>query len=220
MNYQSIQQKIAKRKARQPYIFALQMLGIFAITFSVLYYFGFVPEQLKNNPQVADSDPSDSSDLYPNDDAPIDDSPNTSTTPTRITIAAIGVNSVITHPASADVATLDEYLKQGAVYYPGSGTIEQGNIFLFGHSTNWKVVNNQAYKTFNGLDKLKTGDEIILKADNKEYIYVVDKVTLADDNEALVNFTNTGRKLTISTCNTFGAKQERWVVESHFYAVK
>lgn len=138
----------------------------------------------------------------------------TATKPTRVTIDSIGVDSEILAPSSPRVDVLDAALKKGAVYYPGSGTIEQGNIFLFGHSTNWAIVQNQAYKTFNGLEKLKRGEEIKLEAEGKTYVYAVESVSLVDSNTAFVDLTKTGRRLTISTCDTFGRKADRWVVDA------
>lgn len=139
------------------------------------------------------------------------------TRPDKIVINKIGVNTQILQPNTRDVAELDRYLLQGAVHYPGSGSIEKGNMFLFAHSTGLQFVQNQAFKAFNNLNKLTVGDEIEVTADGKIYIYKVKTVKLADENSALVRFDNNKRMLTLSTCNTFGAKQERWVVEAEFY---
>lgn len=137
---------------------------------------------------------------------------------TRIRATSVGINAPIMHPVSTDVTMLDNALKNGAVYYPGSGTPNAGNIFIFGHSTNWAIVQNQAYKTFNNLDKLKVGEEIFLDTDTVSFVYRVDSVRLVDADEAFVNFDSNTPKLTISTCNTFGEKQERHVVEATLVA--
>lgn len=136
------------------------------------------------------------------------------TRPDRIIIEKVGIDTVINQPEIQDVAVLDQALLGGAVHYPGSGSVERGNMFIFGHSTNWQVVRNQAFKTFNGLEKLEKGDQILVVADENEYIYRVDSVKLVDEDDALVVFDSSGRTLTLSTCNTFGQKQERWVVEA------
>ena len=203
--------------------FYIQSGVIFAITFTILLVMGFVPTEFTRSKSIKKSPTNDVSDVASSTDTsddfvPLkkDEAPLTQTKPERITIAKIGVDSYIQAPQSQNVSALDQALQKGAVYYPGSGTIEKGNIFLFGHSTNWKIVNNQAYKTFNDLDKLEEGDEITLEADGYAYIYSVTDVTLVNDDEGLVEFNNSGRTLTISTCNTFGAKQERWVVDAVF----
>ena len=59
------------------------------------------------------------------------------------------------------------------------------------------------------------GDEILITSNGKVYKYIVDIVKLVDDNTALVDFTKRDKMLTISTCNTFGAKEDRYVVEAY-----
>ncbi len=193
--------------------FIMVSLAVFTITFALLYFANLVPKSF----QSAEKSEGDVEKIIEADKKePVEKAPLTITKPTKITIEKIGVNSVVGQPNSQDVAVLDSYLTRGAVYYPGSGTIEQGNIFIFGHSTSFKVVQNQAYKTFNGFNLLAKGDEITLWSGVEKFVYKVTSVKLMDENSALVNFDNTGRVLTLSTCNTFGQKQERWVVEAVF----
>lgn len=190
--------------------FALQVLAIFVATFAILFIFGLVPDEFKKNSFSVKK-------LSTND---VVNAVEKRTLPDHISIPSIGVDSIVERPSTPNVEVLDESLKKGAVYYPGSGSIEKGNMFLFGHSTGFKVVNNQAYKTFNNLDKLTKGEEILVESDGKTYVYIVDNVKLVDENEALVELNTNERKLTLSTCNTFGLKQERWVVEAYFEEVK
>jgi LPXTG-site transpeptidase (sortase) family protein len=178
------------------------MIGVFGLTYFSLYIAGFVPNNLRVENIITDEDlPKNKEVFYEG-----------TTIPDRIIIKKIGIDTKVLKPNAINVSILDEFLKQGAVYYPGSGTVEKGNIFVFGHSTNWPVVQNPAYKTFNGLDKLKNGDEIIIEAENKEFFYKVKSVELVNADDAIVEFDNSGQTLTLSTCNTFGEKQERWVV--------
>ncbi len=135
--------------------------------------------------------------------------------PQAIKIPKVGIETVVEIPGSQEISVLNSSLEKGAVYYPESGTIAQGNMFIFGHSSNWKIVQNKAYKTFNGIEELVPGDEIFLESGGKDYIYEVAQVSLVNDDEALVEIGGTGRKLTLSTCNSFGEKQERWVVEAY-----
>lgn len=114
------------------------------------------------------------------------------------------------------MTVLDEYLRKGVVRYPESALLGDGNVLLFGHSTNWKVVQNQAYKALNGIDKLKRGDLIYVNSKNNRYTYSVTKVTLVNAEEQFVDFSKKDNMLTLSTCNTFGQKQERHVVEAVF----
>jgi LPXTG-site transpeptidase (sortase) family protein len=192
-------------------IIGVTTLVIFAATYAVLSIVGLVPQELA--PTVTEEvSNTEIQEEYLEDD----DIGDKILFPDRISIEKIGVESVIQKPQSQEVPVLDEALKKGAVYYPGSGTLAFGNMFLFGHSTNWQIVNNQAYKTFNGLEDLVEGDEITIEAKGKTFIYKVDNVKLLEDNAAFVDFSGSERMLTLSTCNTFGKKQDRWVVEARF----
>lgn len=199
--------------------FSVQFLAIFFITFSILFLLGLVPEELSISPtkdfeinnEKTEIDNVVETQQENNQQVAIQE---TYTRPDRVVISKIGVDSTIQKPDSANVEILDEALRYGAVHYPGSGSVESGNVFLFGHSTGFRVVQNQAYKTFNDLNKLVSGDEIILYADDKKYIYAVEKVSLVDENTAFIDLSKEGRRLTISTCNSFGTKQERWVAEA------
>ena len=136
--------------------------------------------------------------------------------PTRLAIPALQVDAQIIRPNSTSVSILDNALTEGPVYYPGSGTINSGNIFIFGHSTNRSVVINPAYKVFNNLQNLKEGDSIFVESEGKTFLYKVKTVSKVDKNEALVKFDTTRHLLTISTCDSFGAKSDRYVVTAEF----
>lgn len=137
--------------------------------------------------------------------------------PVRLVIEKIGTDAPVENPQSRDIAVLDAALLKGVVHYPGSGSLESNtNMFIFGHSTNWTSVNNQAFKSLNRLNELRLGDEIKLFSDEKEYIYKVTSVALVDQNEALVKFETGKRKLTLSTCDTFGKRDARFVVTADF----
>ncbi|MEK7088268.1 MAG: sortase [Patescibacteria group bacterium] len=137
--------------------------------------------------------------------------------PLRLVIEKIAVDTPVENPQSRDVAVLDAALLKGVVHYPGSGSLESNtNMFLFGHSTNWTAIHNQAFKSLNRLGELQLGDEIKLFSDEKEYTYKVIAVSLVDQNEALVKFEAGKRKLTLSTCDTFGKRDARFVVTADF----
>jgi LPXTG-site transpeptidase (sortase) family protein len=195
--------------------FVVYFAIIFILSFVLLYSAGLVPESIKQNQgdslrTLWDKAQKEAVDNQLGQDNIIGENP------TRIVIDKIGVDSTISNPNTTNVTTLDEYLKQGAVRYPGSGLLGFGNMFIFGHSTGIKVVNNQAYKTFNGLKDLKSGDLIKIYSTTTVYKYMVRSVTLVDQNKALVEFGNNKNMLTLSTCNTFGDKGERYVVEADY----
>ncbi|MEN9921241.1 MAG: hypothetical protein RLZZ517_219 [Candidatus Parcubacteria bacterium] len=190
-------------------------LIIFTMTYTVLIFIGFAPKEFQSEGDIVNVEKN----IFQivGDKKQLED---TNLIPQKIEIPKIGVSSIIQIPRSIDVSTLDTALAKGAVYYPGSGTVQEGNMFIFGHSTNWKVVNNQAYKTFNDLDKLVKGDEVQITSGDKKYIYSVVTVRRAAQDDVLVEFNKGDRMLTISTCDTFGKKQDRWVVEAEFKEIR
>ena len=194
--------------------FFIYFITVFIIIFILLYSAGLVPESIKSkeeNSLITLWDKAQKKAI----DNQLKNNNIIAESPTRIVIEKIGVDSTVSNPNSTKVSVLDEYLKKGAVRYPGSGLIGSGNMFIFGHSTSLKTVNNQAYKTFNNLRNLKIGDDIKVYGEFKVYTYRVSSVVLVDEKQALVQFDNKN-KLTLSTCNTFGEKSERYVVEADF----
>jgi LPXTG-site transpeptidase (sortase) family protein len=188
-------------------VFIVSFILILVVTYSFFSAVDFLPEKMAEE-VVEEISEITETDI---EIAPVDDSPE------RIVIDAIGVDSVILNPESRDVAVLDEALLSGVVHYPGSGDLEDhSNMFLFGHSSYLPEVNNRSFRAFNDLQKLKEGDLVRIYADGFEYRYHVASVKLVDASEALVELSNRERKLTLSTCNSFGASTERFVVEANF----
>lgn len=142
--------------------------------------------------------------------------------PTRIVIEDVSITLPVLNPESTEVAALDAALHDGVVRYPLSAHMnEAGNIFIFGHSSHLPVVKNQMYKAFNGIEELQTGDTIKLEGANagsvETHLYRVVSVRKTNTEEALIDLSNNGtRRLTLSTCDSFGGKSSRWVVEAEF----
>lgn len=137
--------------------------------------------------------------------------------PTRVVIDSIGIDVEIVNPQSRDIAVLDAALKDGVVHFPGSGGLNQDtNMFLFGHSSSLPIVRNQNYKAFNGLEKLQSGDIIRVYGDGREYLYKVTRVSTDDAAAIRVPLERGEKKLTLSTCDSFGAEGDRHVVEADF----
>ena len=135
--------------------------------------------------------------------------------PNRIMVSSIGLDSNILNPESRDVNYLDDELSKGPVRYPGSGILSSGNIFVFGHSTGFKIVQNQAYKVFNRIKELKEGDIItIYSLSGKAYNYKVSSVKEVSKNDTWVDFSSKESSLTLSTCDSFGTASDRYVVKA------
>ncbi len=138
-------------------------------------------------------------------------------TPLRVSVPKIGIDVMVKNPTSTNAAVLNEALMEGAVRYPGSGLLgESKNVFLFGHSAYSHVIKNRAYHTFDGLEKLQAEDEIYVEGNSARYVYKVVRVSFLKDSDAYIDLETNVRMLTLSTCNAFGAKDDRVVVQARF----
>jgi LPXTG-site transpeptidase (sortase) family protein len=202
--------------------FTLYFFGVFLVTFFGLYSLGLVPSELMNGNSSALDDlklnaiemASDSGKQTEISTPAVEKVMGEE--PVRITIPAVDINVIVLNPTSKVNSVLDEYLTRGAIRYPDSALLGDGNVLIFGHSSNWAVVQNQAYKALNGIDKLKAGDLIYVDSDTSRYTYAVTSVVLVNADKEFVDFGTNKNMLTISTCNTFGQKQDRYVAEAEF----
>ena len=137
--------------------------------------------------------------------------------PTKIVISSINLSATIANPTTTNAEVLDQGLLKGAVRYPTSAKLgENGNVVLFGHSSYLPVVGNQAYKTFNGIQKLAVGDTVIVSSSDTAYTYMVKSVTKESANDAVIPLSVAGKELTLSTCDSFALKTDRFVVVADF----
>ena len=138
--------------------------------------------------------------------------------PERIAISAIGMDLPLQNPATKDIDALTEVLKAGPARYVDSARLgEKGNMLLFGHSSQLPIVRNRMYKAFNNISDLREGDSISVYGGGNEYIYSVKSVREGDAKKDVIDLSREkGARLTLVTCNTFGEKSARWIVEAEF----
>lgn len=135
--------------------------------------------------------------------------------PTRIVVAKVGVDAPVLNPVKSDIATLDNALLSGAVRYPGTAHLnEEGSVVIFGHQSYLPVVHNKAFKAFNDLQKLNQGDVISVYAGDTEFRYAVRSVQLVTTDFGSIALETKGQTLTLVTCNSLGAKEERYIVKA------
>lgn len=184
-------------------VFALVFLGIVVIL-----------AELDLLPQMSPASETTTAPVSANKSLPVD----TVELPMKIEIKTIGSLAEIANPTTLDIAALDKELLKGAVRYPTSAKLgEIGNVVLFGHSSYLPVVGNQAYKTFNGIQKLVIGDTITVYSSTTTYTYRVKSVAKESaDNNSAIPLSVAGKMLTLVTCNSFGAKLDRFVVTADF----
>ncbi len=138
-----------------------------------------------------------------------------SANPVRIRIEALGTDVVVVNPQSDTVADLDSALLKGVVRHPDSADFKDtGTMVLFGHSSYLPSVFNKNFKAFNGIQKLVVGNTIAVDSADAVYEYEVTKVYKVMASEASVPLEKGEAKLILVTCNSFGSKDDRYVVEA------
>jgi len=205
-------------------IFSGIFLGIFIVTFSVLGYLGFIPTEFegetRDNTVASELKNATLEGLGFVPASPIVSAQDhvSSTVqgqlPSRLVASSIDLDTTVVVPASTNYTLLDNALTRGAVYYPSSGLAGNGNMFIFGHSTSFQYVSNKAFKVFNNIKNLKKGDKIEIYGTDKVYVYSVRGVKLVNATEEAIVFSMDKNMLTLTTCNSFGQKTDRYVAEA------
>jgi LPXTG-site transpeptidase (sortase) family protein len=139
----------------------------------------------------------------------------TQTLPDSVYIKKLDRTVSVANPDSRAIADLDAALLHGVVRHPDSADLAQdGNVFILGHSSYLPNVINKNFQAFNGIQDLKWGDIIEVTSDSHVFIYEVEKVYKASAEDLTVPISGTGPRLTLATCNSFGSKDDRFIVEA------
>lgn len=201
---------------------------VLAVTYGALYALDFYPE---SKAVVASST-----------STPAVVAPHTATTPTKPAVAEASKPEVVaaTKPATTDalpskliieklnkivpilnptsntVEALDAALLKGVARHPDSATFSKvGTMFILGHSSYLPIVHNKNYLALNGIQTLVWGDLVRIQSPDTEYLYRVEKVYQVKASRAEAEITWGKGKLILATCNSFGTKDDRFIVEAY-----
>lgn len=137
--------------------------------------------------------------------------------PVRIVIDALKRDVAVLNPTETTIEALDAALLKGVIRHPDSADFKKtGTMFLLGHSSYLPTVHNRNFQAFNGIQKLVKGDTIRVRSADTEYLYSVTRVYEAKASNAEADIQWATPKLIMVTCDTFGAKDDRFVVEADF----
>lgn len=109
-------------------------------------------------------------------------------------------------------------LKKGVAHFSGTArpSDEKGNVFIFGHSSDWRKNNNEYGRVFSRLPELKEGDEISVWYQNKEYKYKIALIKIVDSKDLSWLNQTQNRALTLMTCYPVGSDKQRIVIRASF----
>lgn len=196
---------------RNKWQFLVVFLIVFTLSLLALARFDLLPEKNSEN-KLSTITVASAHGAFPNLEEKVEPE-----MPLRIVAKSVGVNAPVLNPNTTTISGLDQSLLNGAVRYPTSAKLaEDGNVVIFGHSSYLPVVQNEYFKAFNGLQNLKAGEIIEVYGENHVYRYAVDRVYEADATDTRIDLATEGKKLTLSTCNSFGNLDDRYMVEATF----
>jgi LPXTG-site transpeptidase (sortase) family protein len=89
-----------------------------------------------------------------------------------------------------------------------------GNVFIFGHSSNFPWVKSEYNDVFALLDTLKNGDEVIIFYNQKKYTYkITDRAIVKPGDVKVLNSRDHSKKeLSLMTCWPIGTVLERIIL--------
>jgi len=186
-------------------------LVVVTLTYAVLVMIDFIPEP------VTDDENEPITEVVDEDDEPARAVARVGAdaTPDRIIFDTLDKEVAILNPNTTSIAALDNALLSGVVRHPDSANLlEDGTMFLFGHSSYLPVVHNKNFQAFNGIQNLEWGDKIRVQSGDFEYVYRVDRTYETKATTAEVEIITGTKRLTLATCNTFGSKEDRYIVEA------
>ena len=212
-------QSLFERVWEKKYAFFAVFFLVFFFSYLILVAIDFVPEPVTSQeeaedfqiePATTEVEQSAQSDF----NLPMGDMSNP-VLPTSMYIEKLDRTIPILNPTSRDTADLDRALLNGVVRHPDSAHMAQaGNVFILGHSSYLPTVINDNFQAFNGIQDLAWGDKIEVTSEGYVLTYEVEKVYKAKAADVTIPVADTGARLTLATCNSFGSKDDRFIVEA------
>ena len=223
INFNQLIDQIIVRKGA----FLLTFFIVFTFSYGLLFAIDFLPEAPSatsdSEKSVISASSSNSINLESvtienNPSEPINSILATETVnelPLILKIPSLNREVTILNPTSRSINDLDNALLAGVVRHPDSAVLgQEGNLFILGHSSYLPKVFNKNFQALNGIQNLKWGDIITLESDDTIYTYQVKKVYQAKAKNINVPIAGVGQHLTLATCNSFGSKDDRYMVEA------
>lgn len=212
-------------------LFFLVFMGILALSYGFLVVIDFLPEKPKSESTLIDeitkvAEITTGTEVSMNGEIPsalpampvVEVDP----LPVKIIFDTLGREVKVLNPESRSINALDTALLSGVVRHPDSGDFARvGTMLLFGHSSYLPNVVNKNFQSFNGIQNLKWGDTVRLQSRDTEYVYQVTRVyetSASDESEIPIHAGK--EELTLVTCDSFGAKTDRFVVETALVSKK
>ncbi len=128
-------------------------------------------------------------------------------------IPALDISAPIQYVQTTDENELQQKLRDGVGHYPDTAMPgEEGNVFIFGHSSYYWWDWFQYANIFANLEKINIGDKILVYYQNKLFIYEVKQTKVVEASDMSVLEQGNGKELTLMTCTPIGTNLKRFIV--------
>lgn len=136
--------------------------------------------------------------------------------PDRLSIASLGIEAPVVYIENKDEKTYQAALKKGVVHFPGTAMPgEPGNVYIFGHSSDYAWADSPYRAVFALLTEIKVGDGISLSDSQGRmfrYRVIGTKVVSPKDLSVLDQGGYKKRLLTLQTSYPLGTALRRFIV--------
>lgn len=203
------------KKKRKPlareYRLALVIFGVLAALL-LLSYRGYIAAQYRySTGTIPDVPPRVAS-------PPNEAEPAAKVEPNMLWIDSLGIKAPIVEVTARNEKAYQEALKHGIGHFPGTAAAGQwGNMYLFGHSSDFSWSSGEYKTVFALLPKIQVGDTIVVSgADGTPYEYRVTETAVVSpkDLSVLDQYGNQKRMLTVQTSYPLGTALRRFVAKA------
>lgn len=129
-------------------------------------------------------------------------------------VPTLGIDTPIIYSTSEHEANIQKDLERGVVHLGNTAKPgEIGNVYIVGHSSNFKNAKGYYNEVFKNLPKIKPGDEILILQGEKIYTYIVTDTKIVAPTELWVmsQVTNGEKILSLQTSYPVGTSKQRFV---------
>jgi LPXTG-site transpeptidase (sortase) family protein len=135
----------------------------------------------------------------------------------ELEIPKLSISAPVVFSTTTNIGQITKDLDSGVVYYPGSVMPgETGKIVVLGHSAppGWPKIKYDW--VFSDIDKLSSGDLILISLNNKQYTYTVKEKNIIKKGEDIPtnNLINSNSILTLVSCWPPGKDYQRIAVSA------
>lgn len=137
--------------------------------------------------------------------------------PNRLVIKSLQLDLPVIFPSGSTEAEYQTALQSGVVHYPNTALAGQpGNVYIFGHSSDYIWSKGKYKSAFALLPKLEVGNQIILTdASGTPYTYQVTQTFIAPPTATyLLNQDLTQNTLTLQTSYPLGTALKRYIIQA------